>query len=328
MTFATTHLKVTFAIPMKKVSSYFQNKLLLHLSYLLLWITIGIILFGGINLFIFESLGIDQELITEMGADFIANIYIFKWLQILATILLMVLPALALSHYITGNLLKYSISFPVNTRRTLLSVLGLVALFPIVAISMQLNLKMELPSFLSELESWMRSEETEKEKLTMLFLNMDSLLGLLFNLLMIAVMPALGEELLFRGSIQNSIAKAGHNPHIAIIISAFLFSAIHLQFYGFLPRFLIGVYFGYLFYYGGNIFYPISCHLLHNGIQVVMVYMGYQDLSATTGSELPALDIQMCVLGGLSFVAIVGILYLYRGDYPSQSLANGMDKSI
>ena len=83
-------------------------------------------------------------------------------------------------------------------------------------------------------------EETA-ERLTIAFIETDNIVGLLFNILIIGVIPAIGEELLFRGALQGSIERWTKNGHLAIWISAFIFSAIHLQFYGFLPRFILRI---------------------------------------------------------------------------------------
>ena len=90
---------------------------------------------------------------------------------------------------------------------------------------------------------------------------------------MIAILPAIGEELVFRGMLQPELQRATGNIHAAIWISAIMFSAIHLQFFGFVPRMLLGVMFGYLYYWSGNIIIPMLAHFVNNGFSLLMVYL-------------------------------------------------------
>ena len=90
---------------------------------------------------------------------------------------------------------------------------------------------------------------------------------------MVAIIPGIGEEFVFRGLIQNHIFGISKNIHIAIWVSAFLFSLFHMQFYGIIPRMLLGVLFGYLYYFSGNIIYPMVAHFFNNGFTLVMLYL-------------------------------------------------------
>ena len=170
---------------------------------------------------------------------------------------------------------------------------------------------MKLPEFLWRIEDWMKETEDQAARLTESFLNVDSSGGLIINLIMIAIIPAIGEELFFRGLLQRLIAEWFKNAHIAIFLASFLFAAIHLQFYGFLPRMILGVLFGYLFYWTGSIWIPIFAHLLNNGSAVIISYLvnrgqvssGYEDFGATENVFL--------ITGSILFTA--GLLYLvYR----------------
>lgn len=144
---------------------------------------------------------------------------------------------------------------------------------PVINYLAMWNSALHLPEVFSEIESWMRSSEKSAEKLVNALLQMDSIGGLLFNLTLIAVIPAIGEELFFRGGLQQLLQKGLKNHHLAIWITAFLFSALHGQFLGFFPRFFLGALFGYLFYWSGNLWLPIAAHFANNGIAVVVSYM-------------------------------------------------------
>jgi membrane protease YdiL (CAAX protease family) len=134
------------------------------------------------------------------------------------------------------------------------------------------NQKMVLPDFLQKIEEWMKEKEAVAMKMTIQLITVRSNFDFIVNLVMIAVLPAIGEELMFRGGVQRSLNRAFNNPHLAIWLSAIIFSAIHLQFYGFVPRMLLGAGFGYLYYYSGSIWYAILAHFINNAYAVCAAF--------------------------------------------------------
>ena len=124
----------------------------------------------------------------------------------------------------------------------------------------------------------MKATEKEAAKLTEAFMQMPTVGSFLFNMLMIAVLPAIGEEFMFRGLIQRLLKEWLGNIHVAILIAALLFSAMHMQFYGFLPRLMLGIVFGYLFYWTGSLWIPIFAHFIQNGLVVTVTYLGQQGI--------------------------------------------------
>lgn len=154
-----------------------------------------------------------------------------------------------------------------------IKLLGIVFLImlvsmPIMEWTAALNQKMTLPEVLKPLEQWMKEKEEQAMQTTLLLLKMNSIKDLLLNLFMIALLPAVAEELMFRGGVQRSFNRIFNNPHVAIWTTAFIFSAIHLQFYGFLPRLLLGAGFGYIYYFSGNLWYAVLGHFLNNAYAV------------------------------------------------------------
>jgi membrane protease YdiL (CAAX protease family) len=89
----------------------------------------------------------------------------------------------------------------------------------------------------------------------------------------VAVLAGVSEELLFRGVLQNIILKTTKNPHLAIWFTAFTFSFIHFQFYGFVPRMLLGALFGYLYFWTKSLWIPMFAHIVNNGFTLIMAYM-------------------------------------------------------
>jgi membrane protease YdiL (CAAX protease family) len=108
------------------------------------------------------------------------------------------------------------------------------------------------------------------------YLQTENIGGLLINIFMVALIPALGEEFLFRGMIQRILYEWFRNKHLAIWIAALLFSLMHYQFLGLFPRVLLGALFGYLFVWTGSIWMAVLAHFINNGVAVIYYYIFYQ----------------------------------------------------
>jgi membrane protease YdiL (CAAX protease family) len=153
----------------------------------------------------------------------------------------------------------------------------LVIAFAIVdSAIIQWNKNWKLPSFLSEFESWAQAKELQLERLTKVLVSFASPQEFFIGLLVIAVLAGLTEEFFFRGLIQTELLRAFRQPHVAIWLTAFFFSAIHMQFYGFVPRMLLGALFGYLYVWSGNLWLPIVAHITNNGFSLIVVYLHQQ----------------------------------------------------
>jgi uncharacterized protein len=135
------------------------------------------------------------------------------------------------------------------------------------------NAGIKFPDFLSDIEKTMREKEDELMLMTKYLTDFDSPVEFLMGLLVIGVLAGLGEEFLFRGVLQPKLQFYTGNAHVGIWLAAFIFSAIHLQFYGLFPRMLLGAIFGYLYYYSGSLLYPIIAHILNNAFTVILVYL-------------------------------------------------------
>jgi uncharacterized protein len=161
----------------------------------------------------------------------------------------------------------------IDLRLIILSVVILISFTPFVEWLVTFNKQLSLPSFLGNLEDWMKEKEDAIEKVTLQFLLMKSPVDLIVNLILIAVIPAIGEELFFRGCLQKVFGRLTRNKHLAIWLTAIVFSGIHLQFYGFFPRMFLGALFGYLFLWSKNLWIPIIAHFINNGFAVVSAYI-------------------------------------------------------
>jgi len=200
-----------------------------------------------------------------------------KIIQLFSSIGTFIFPAVLFSRQESNKASEYlKLNTKIDLRLVALAVIILYAFTPCIEWTIKMNQLMKLPSFLKEVEAWMRDKEMELEVLTKQFLIMKSPTDLAINLFIIAIIPGIGEELLFRGCVQRIFASWSKNYHLGIWIAAIIFSAIHVQFYGFVPRMLLGALFGYLFHWSGNLFVPMIAHFINNGTAVMAAFMAQQ----------------------------------------------------
>ena len=153
--------------------------------------------------------------------------------------------------------------------------IGVVLMFVAMPVTSQLtkwNAAMDLGPAFEKLEEYLKMMEESTQAALEKIINTDKFGGLLLNLLIVALIPAIGEELTFRGVLQQSLTRR-MNPHLAIILSAAIFSFIHFQFFGFLPRMFLGILLGYMFYISGSLWTSILMHFVNNGLIVVLYYL-------------------------------------------------------
>lgn len=221
----------------------------------------------------FIGTGTLLEALGQANLDNPEHIKVLKYFQTIQSIGMFVVPPFIIGWMYRGSFAAYlSMNTPVQKRMLFYGILALVVSMPFVSVIGFYNQQMQLPEALSGVETWMRSMEDQAEFAIQKFIAVDSTGGLLFNLFMIAVIPALGEEFLFRGVIQQIFTKMTRNYHWGIWISAFLFSAFHFQFFGFVPRLLLGALFGYILVYSGSIWIPVIAHFVNNTIGVLSLY--------------------------------------------------------
>jgi uncharacterized protein len=202
------------------------------------------------------------------------NISFLKFMQVVQSIGLFIIPSLLLAILFGGSISGYlKLDKKPYQTSIFLAILIVFVSSPFINFVGEINSKMTLPPAFSSIEHWMRESEDTAETLTKLFLKTDTIWDLLFNILMIGIIPAIGEELLFRGVIQRIFSEWTKSAHWGIWISAILFSALHFQFYGFVPRVLLGAIFGYLLVWSGNLWLPVLAHFINNTVAVIAYYL-------------------------------------------------------
>ena len=204
-----------------------------------------------------------------------------KWLQLLQTVGTFLLPPLICA-WIWSENHRPAGWLKLNQRTEgsffVLAIVIMLCAIPGINLLADLNGRIELPESLGSIEQKLKQMEETAAALTRQFLQTENVGGLILNIGLMALLPALAEEFSFRGTLQQILG----NKHMAIWVTAFIFSAIHMQFYGFIPRMLMGAMFGYVFVWTGSLWIPIVMHFTNNGLAVLAYYIWGENSSADT----------------------------------------------
>jgi uncharacterized protein len=239
---------------------------------------------------------------------------LLKFLQVMQSFGLFIIPPFVLAWLFHDDIRHYL--FLHNKVSAVSAALVIVLIFfalPVINFTGEINNQMHFPEWLSGIEEWMKNAEDRAEEMTKAFLRVDNIGGLLFNLFMIALLPAIGEELLFRGVIQRIFTNWTRSHHWGIWISAILFSALHIQFYGFIPRMLLGVLFGYLLVWSGSIWLPVIAHFFNNAFAVVAMFLIDRGILNPEMEEIGATS-DSYYATAISFVLVVILLIMLKKE--------------
>lgn len=247
-----------------------------------------------------------------------------KWIQLSQTIALFLVPSLLVAYLVSKSPIKW---LKLDTRPELKSALWAIGIMlvalPAINLLAHLNQQMVLPTWLSGVEEWMKSKEAEAEWLTKQFMSATTIGGLLVNLFLMAVLPALSEEITFRGVLQRLLSpkNSSLNSHLSIWLTAIIFSAIHMQFYGFIPRMLLGALFGYMFVWTGSLWVPMLMHFVNNGMAVLLYYIANR--AAWDMDKVDAVGTGNTLwLGVVSLVLTIVGIYMFRRSTTMRSASS------
>lgn len=234
------------------------------------------------------------------------------------------LPALVLQ-----KLEPYFNYFPVENKRSWLSYAVAVALLfafgPIMQLIGEANMTMTLPDSWNKIEVWMRTQEDSMALLTERIVMVDTWGLLCANILVMAVMPAIAEEYYFRGSLMHMIQRLTKNYHLTVWVSAVIFSAIHVQFFGFFPRMILGVFFGYMFVWTQNIWIPILAHFVNNATVAILAFV-YTRQGKTYADLQTYESYSIFVYIGSFMLTIVLAMWFYKISKSKQNNGEGLEK--
>ena len=271
-----------------------------------------IILWLGCIFVMFSLTVLVIALITQGNP--LSDINTLKWIQLLQTITLFLLPSLILAYMCAKAPFSWlQLDKKADWKVFLWAVGIMLVALPAINMLAQWNQHMVLPTWLSGLEEWMKSKEAEAEWLTKQFMSATTVSALLVNLFLMAVLPALSEEITFRGVLQRLLSpkNSSLNSHLSIWLTAIIFSAIHMQFYGFVPRMLMGALFGYMFVWTGSLWVPMLMHFVNNGMAVLLYF-----LANKAGWDMDEVDAigtnETLWLGIVSLVLTIVGIYAFR----------------
>jgi membrane protease YdiL (CAAX protease family) len=174
------------------------------------------------------------------------------------------------------------------------------------------NNSIVLDGDLAGLYESLRAKEDAATAMIEVFLEMNGPTQLAFTFFLVAVVPAIGEEMLFRGVLQPVFIRVFKNQHLGIWLTAFVFSFIHFQFFGFVPRLLIGVFLGYLFAFTGNLWYSIIAHMANNGIAVAGYYLLQHEFIKTSPDTLGTNENAAILCGVSVALTLIGLYFFKR----------------
>jgi len=185
-----------------------------------------------------------------------------------------------------------------------LGVVILLCAAPLVQYSYFLNQQIPLP------QSMLDQEEAAKQLLSTI-MTYEAPHELIINIILIAILPGIGEEVVFRGIFQKNLEWATKNAHAAVWISAIVFSLIHFQFAGFIPRMILGAVLGYLFYYPQNLWVPIIAHIFNNGIEVLADFFYKEQISSV---DIENMDAMPWYAALISLILVIALLMVMKNN--------------
>ena len=262
----------------------------------------------------------------RMG-DFASHVNLVSFFQITYSAGLFLIPALLAGFLFYGKSLEYLFAKKMPVLLTMmLSILVVLGAVPLINFLAEMNMNLSLPEKLSGLEMRIRETEAEAEKLMNLFLSDTSITRFVINLFMIAVIPAIGEEFFFRGIIQRIFTEWFRNHHLGIIIASILFSFMHFQFLGFIPRILLGILFGYLLVWTGSIWVPVLAHFINNAIAVTFYFLFNRGLISdelnTIGADKGS--VIYILSSSIFLILIMGSIFIVEKRKANQSRASAV----
>ena len=230
--------------------------------------------------------------------------------QFIASVFIFIIPCILLSYLSSRDSFNiFGFKSRLKRQNILLILLMIIFIQPFVLFCMQLNTSFlnSVSEYIPVIYNQMELMEDKASELTNFFLSMNTTSELFFNLFLIALIPAIGEELFFRGVVQKKLGNILKSPHVSVIITSFIFSAIHMQFFGFLPRFLLGIMLGYLFFFSRNLWTSILAHFINNAMGVLLMYSAFTENLNTDITNLENTEISFTK----AFFSISVVLFFY-----------------
>ena len=275
-------------------------------------IVLALFMLGGMLLF--SSLGSLVILLiyhTPSMLDAADPVTAIRISQTFATIGTFLMPALLFAYCQNRQWFDYSAANRrPNASMTNIVLILSITLLPVVSVLSTFNMFI-MPQE-GAVAEFMRDMEEAANHILEVITSRRSSWDLISNLLVLAVLAGICEEFFFQGALQPLLTRWVNNPHIGILLTAFIFSVLHFQFYGFIPRFALGVYLGYLFYWGRSLWLPILAHVLHNALSIIVDFTLQGRGIDTDTLQFTDIHGSIPVIISCTLVSAMAILLLWR----------------
>ena len=295
---------------MKFYQNFIGVKPYLQLLTLLIMSVVFLIV-GSFVSMMFMPLFSSADNILQGVTNVAENVSFMRFLQASTQIFYMFIPSVLFGFMFYPSIVEF---FKMRFSRkqitiTLCGVAVFVAMIPFVDCVTRWNNAMHLPESMATLEATIRNMGLESERMMEMFLTENGSVWIFFaNIVVMALIPAVSEEFIYRGAIQQTCAKWFDNHHIAIIVTAAVFSLIHFDLFNFIPRFIMGIVLGYLFYFSGSIWTSVCVHFFNNGVIVVMYYFTGYNSTESIAFDNTILNVILVILS-----LVVSAVLVYVG---------------
>lgn len=281
-----------------------------------------IVLSGFMLLFaVMNIMGGDSDAQFNLDNPDVVNM--LKILQVVLVILMFILPAVLIARFWTVQRIPYlGLTKKPAASTLLIGGIGMLMAMPLINGLSELNQHMHLPAAFSDVEAWMKSSEDKAAKFTEALTKGTSVGDLIFNLFVVAFMAALSEEIFFRGLFQKITIECFKNKHVGVWIVAIIFSAFHMQFYGFVPRMIMGAYLGYLFLWTGSLWPGILAHFLNNGMAVFLMWLVNRGVISEDADKIGSEQSQLIYVLISAALAVGSLVWVYRIGKKKDNLPN------
>jgi uncharacterized protein len=250
-------------------------------------------------------------------------ITVIRGMQIVQFISLFLIPSFLCAWFFSMDSKRYlGLKKPSGMGYFLVGVAVLIVAIPAVNFLGELNRNVQFPAGIAK---WMKEQELEAAKSIQAVLSTHTIKDLVLNVICIAGLAAVGEELLFRGMAQRLLIKLFKSPWAGIIVSAFLFSAMHVQFYGFLPRFVLGILLGAVYWYSGSLWTAMLAHFVYDAFLIVLVYFNPASLNDENALQLS--NLAMAAAISLAGVVLL-VLWMKRKSTVNYQQVYGNDNPV
>lgn len=237
------------------------------------------------------------------------------WLRIMAVVqdlLLFIMPAIVTALFCTRLPAKFlAIDTKPQGSDAFIALCILVAAIPAMNALIMWNQNLELPESMAGIAKWMHDAEESAQAGINAILGSHTVMNLIVSVLIVGILAGFSEELFFRGAFQRLLTTGRVNPHLAIWIVAFVFSAIHMQFFGFFPRLLLGAFFGYLLLWSDSLWLPILLHITNNSIFILGRWILGTDAQGNSGVDTVGVESWPLIIMSVALAGI-GIIILQR----------------